>query len=79
MKDIYEVLRLKENERSRVEVEVESLRVVAPLLADDEKAVFPMRAPSESTVSIQPAHVPEAANSNPQPERSTAWRNKDSA
>ena len=37
MKDAYEVLRLKENEMSRVEVEVESLRVVAPLLSDDEE------------------------------------------
>ena len=38
MKDVYEVLRLKENEISRVEVEVEALRVVAPLLSDDEES-----------------------------------------
>ena len=36
MKDIYEVLRQKEHDRSRLEKEVEALRVAAPLLAGDE-------------------------------------------
>ena len=37
MKDIYEVLRQKELQVSRLEIEVEALRVVAPLLSDDEQ------------------------------------------
>jgi hypothetical protein len=38
MKNIYEVLRQKELDRSRLKTEVEALRVVAPLLAEDEEA-----------------------------------------
>jgi hypothetical protein len=76
MKDVYEVLRLKENEMSRVEVEVEALRVVAPLLSDDGETAPNSRITSESTVSLQPVQVPEAANSNPQPDHSPEWRSK---
>ena len=35
MKDVYEILRLKEIELSRVGAEVEALRIAAPLLTDD--------------------------------------------
>lgn len=38
MKDVYEVLRQKELEVSRLEQEVEALRVVAPLLSEDGEA-----------------------------------------
>ena len=38
MKDVYEVLRQKELEQSRLENEVEALRVVAPLLSEDREA-----------------------------------------
>jgi len=48
MKDVYEVLRLKENEISRVEVEVEALRVVAPLLSDDEESGSNSRTTSQA-------------------------------
>ena len=34
MKDAYAVLRQKEHEQSRLKIEVEALRVVAPLLDD---------------------------------------------
>jgi hypothetical protein len=34
MKDAYAVLRRKEHEQSRLKIEVEALRVVAPLLDD---------------------------------------------
>ena len=54
MKDAYEVLRLKENEMSRVEVEVEALRLVAPLLSDDEETAPNSLTTSGSTVSLQP-------------------------
>jgi hypothetical protein len=36
MKDAYGVLRQKEHEQSRLKIEVEALRVVAPLLDDVE-------------------------------------------
>jgi hypothetical protein len=38
MKDIYEVLRQKELQLSRLEKEVEALRVAAPLLSEDDEA-----------------------------------------
>ena len=79
MRDAYEVLRLKENEVSRVEVEVEALRVVAPLLSDDEETGPNSSTASGSTVSSQPIQVPEAANSNPQVDHSPEWRSKGSA
>ena len=38
MKNVYEVLRQKELEVSRLEKEVDALRVVAPLLSEDGEA-----------------------------------------
>jgi len=38
MKNVYEVLRQKELEASRVKQEVDALRIVAPLLSETEKA-----------------------------------------
>ena len=38
MKDVYEVLRQKELEVSRLAEEVKALRVAAPLLLEDEEA-----------------------------------------
>ena len=76
MKDVYEVLRLKENEMSRVEVEVEALRVVAPLLSDDEETGSNSPTAGGSSVSSHHVQVPEAANSNPQPDHSPEWRSK---
>jgi hypothetical protein len=38
MKDVYEVLREKELEVSRLEAEVEALRIAAPLLSEDGEA-----------------------------------------
>ncbi len=37
MKNVYEVLRQKEMELTRLEKEVEALRVVAPLLSEDKE------------------------------------------
>ena len=37
MTDIYELLRQKELEISKLEIEVEVLRIVAPLLSDDNQ------------------------------------------
>ena len=68
MKDIYEVLRQKEHQVSRLEIEVEALRVVAPLLSDDEQGGNDNKATSaRSTARSQRIQVPQAVNANPQP------------
>jgi hypothetical protein len=38
MKDVYDVLRQKELELSRLEKEIKALRVAAPLLSEDDEA-----------------------------------------
>jgi hypothetical protein len=46
MKDVYEVLRQKKLELSRLQKEVEALRVSAPLLSEDDEADKPTLARS---------------------------------
>lgn len=46
MKNIYEVLRLKELEIARLKIEVKALRVAAPLLSDENEAGNENRPPS---------------------------------
>ena len=58
MKDVYEVLRQKELEVSRLQTEVAALRVAAPLLTD-----------AEAEDDDQPA-LQRAANDSPQPDHS---------
>jgi hypothetical protein len=64
MKDVYAVLRQKELEKSRLENEVEALRVVAPLLSED----------SEAENDDQPT-LRRAVNDTPQPDHS-GWQDK---
>ncbi len=64
MKDVYAVLRQKEIEQSRLENEVEALRVVAPLLSED----------GEAENDNQPT-LPRAVNDTPQPDHS-GWQDK---
>jgi hypothetical protein len=64
MKDVYEVLRQKELEKSRLENEVEALRVVAPILSED----------GEAENDNQPT-LPRAVNDAPQPDHS-GWQDK---
>ena len=40
MKNVYEVLRQKEMELTRLEKEVEALRLVAPLLSEEKEAMI---------------------------------------
>lgn len=61
MKDIYEVLRQKELQLSRLEKEVEALRVAAPLLSEDDEADSDGK-PSLASTS--------AVNATPQPDHS---------
>jgi hypothetical protein len=63
MKNVYEVLRQKELEVSRLEKEVEALRVAAPLLADGE-------AEDDRQPTLQ-----RAVNDTPQPDNS-GWQDR---
>ena len=63
MKDVYAVLRQKEIEQSRLEKEVEALRVAAPLLSD-----------GEVKNDKQPT-LPRAVNDTPQPDHS-GWQDR---
>jgi hypothetical protein len=62
MKDIYEVLRKKELELSRLKKEVEALRVAAPLLSEGDEGDNGHHKP---TLASSPA-----VNPTPQPDRS---------
>jgi hypothetical protein len=64
MKDVYAVLRQKELEKSRLENEVEALRVVAPILSED----------GEEENDNQPT-LPRAVNATPQPDHS-GWQDR---
>ena len=64
MKDVYEVLRQKEREVSRLKEQVEALRVAAPLLSED----------GEAKNDKQPT-LPRAVNDSPQPDHS-GWKDK---
>jgi hypothetical protein len=77
MKDAYEILRLKEIELSKVEGEVGALRIVAPLLSDDDDISNDNASASiRRTAPTRPGEVPQAANTNPQPEHSPEWKER---
>jgi hypothetical protein len=79
MKNVYEVLRQKEMELTRLEKEVDALRLVAPLLSEEKESLSEMTKPSLATavngpqptsrISV-PAAPPLAA---PQPVRAAGW------
>ena len=77
MKNVYEVLRQKELELSKLEKEVEALRVAAPLLSEDKEALADaVNKPTltASTGPQQPIRIPQpAVNANPQPARAAGW------
>lgn len=77
MRNVYEVLRQKELELTRLEKEVEALRVVAPLLSDDKESSVDLSSakPSlASTATQQPIRIPQTAvNASPQPARAAGW------
>ena len=77
MKDVYEVLRQKELEISTLQIEVEALRIVAPLLSEDEESVYDSKSTSiRWPAPSAPPQVPQAVNANPQPTRSADWVDK---
>ena len=76
MKNVYEVLRQKELELSRLEKEVEALRVAAPLLSEDKEASNDNK-PTLTTAAAaqqQPIRIPQpAVNTAPQAARAAGW------
>jgi hypothetical protein len=77
MKNVYEVLRQKELELSKLEKEVEALRVAAPLLSEEKEALGDAANKPTLTASTgtqQPIRIPQpAVNANPQPARAAGW------
>ena len=78
MKNVYEVLRQKELELTRLEKEVEALRIAAPLLSEDmkESAPEPPKPTLTASAPQQPIRIPSpavtAAAVN-QPPRAAGW------
>jgi hypothetical protein len=76
MKNVYEVLRQKELELTRLEKEVEALRVAAPLLSDEKELLSEAPKPSLTAAPPpQPVRIPPvvAAQSAPAPARVAGW------
>jgi len=78
MKNVYEVLRQKEMELTRLEKEVEALRLVAPLLSEDKESVSDASKPALATAvnAPQTARIAVPAPSpipTPQPVRAAGW------
>jgi hypothetical protein len=63
MKNVYEVLRQKEMELARLEKEVEALRLVAPLLSEEnsKEAADPAKTSFGMGTAQQPIRIPQAA------------------
>lgn len=76
MKNVYEVLRQKELELTRLEKEVEALRVAAPLLSEEKEPLAEAPKPSlTASAPPQPVRIPpvvasQAANT---PSRVAGW------
>ncbi len=76
MKNVYEVLRQKELELSRLEKEVEALRVAAPLLSEDKEAGNENKPTLAASAAAQqqPIRIPQpAVNAAPQAARAAGW------
>ncbi|MBZ5656306.1 MAG: hypothetical protein LAO56_13630 [Acidobacteriia bacterium] len=76
MKNVYEVLRQKELELTRLEKEVEALRVAAPLLSEEKEGMTETSKPTlTATPPQQPIRIPPpvvAATPTP-PARAAGW------
>ena len=76
MKNVYEVLRQKELELTRLEKEVEALRVAAPLLSEEKEPLSEAPKPSlTATTPQQPVRIPPvvAAQGVNTPARVAGW------
>ena len=63
MKNVYEVLRQKELELTRLEKEVEALRIAAPLLSEEmkESVAEPLKPTLTASMPQQPIRIPSPA------------------
>jgi hypothetical protein len=79
MKNVYEVLRQKEMELTRLEKEVEALRLVAPLLSEEKEMSAEMSKPALATAVGGPQASPRISVPSapsipaPQPVRAAGW------
>lgn len=78
MKNVYEVLRQKEMELTRLEKEVEALRLVAPLLSEEKEGAAEIAKPALATAvnGPQTTRMPVPASPAipaPQPVRAAGW------
>jgi len=76
MKNVYEVLRQKEMELTRLEKEVEALRLVAPLLSEEKEMNTDMVKPMAQAVNgpQQPIRSPSPpVVAAAQPVRAAGW------
>jgi hypothetical protein len=79
MKNVYEVLRQKELELTRLEKEVEALRIAAPLLSEEMKDSVsePPKPTLTATAPQQPIRIPSpavaAAATPAPPARAVGW------
>jgi hypothetical protein len=80
MKNVYEVLRQKEMELTRLEKEVEALRLVAPLLSEEKESISDITKPTLATAVNGPqpaARIPVSSSTSaipsPQPVRAAGW------
>jgi len=79
MKNVYEVLRQKEMELTRLEKEVEALRLVAPLLSEEKESMSEMSKPALATAVNGPqatTRIPVPTPPTmpaPQPVRAAGW------
>jgi len=79
MKNVYEVLRQKEMELTRLEKEVEALRLVAPLLSEEKEAMTDIAKPALATAVNGPqptTRIPLPTTPTipaPQPVRAAGW------
>ena len=74
MKNVYEVLRQKELELTRLEKEVEALRVAAPLLSEEKEQLAEAPKPSlTASGPQQPVRIPPVVAATPAPARVAGW------
>ena len=79
MKNVYEVLRQKEMELTRLEKEVEALRLVAPLLSEEKESLSEISKPALPTAVNGPqptSRIAVPASPSipaPQPVRAAGW------
>jgi len=77
MKDINEVLRLKEIELAKAKSEVEALGIAAPLLSEEGDAIADSMPPSSRLTTMpRPMQVPKGANTDPQPDHAPEWKTR---